>query len=59
MAEDPDSRPKTDEVLSDRARGPAERAVLGNNPTGSIVRVVGFIVLFVVVAGTLFYFLNR
>ena len=56
--EEPETRSETDKVLSDRARGPAERAALGKSPTGSMIRVVALVVLFIVAAGTVFYFLN-
>jgi hypothetical protein len=56
---DNNTRSETDKVLSDRARGPAERAVLGDSPTGSIIRLVVFVVVFIVLAGTVFYFLAR
>jgi hypothetical protein len=57
--QEPETRSETDKILSDRARGPAERAVLGKSPAGSMVRVVALVLLFIVVAGTVFYFLNR
>lgn len=49
-------RPETDEVLVERNRGVAERAVLGGNPYGSMVRIILGIVLFIAVFGTIFYF---
>ena len=49
-------RPETDEVLVERNRGAAERAVLGGNPYGSMVRIILGIVLFIAVFGTIFYF---
>jgi hypothetical protein len=52
-------RPKTDETLTELGRGKAERVVLGNNPYGTIVRIVVFIVLFVAIFGSIFYFSQR
>lgn len=57
--EEPETRSETDKILSDRARGPAERAALGASPTGSMIRIAAIVLLFVVAAGTVFYFLNR
>ncbi len=48
-------RPETDETLVERGRGSAERAALGRNPYGSMVRVILAVVLFVVVFGTIFF----
>lgn len=48
-------RPETDEVLVERNRGAAERAVLGNSPYGSMMRIILGIVAFIVVFGTVFY----
>ncbi len=48
-------RPETDEVLVERNRGVAERAALGNNPYGSMVRIILGVVAFIVVFGTIFY----
>ncbi len=49
-------RPETDEVIVERGRGTAERAALGNNPYGSMVRIILGVILFVAVFGTIFYF---
>ncbi len=48
-------RSETDEVLVERNRGVAERAVLGNSPYGSMMRIILGIVAFIVVFGTVFY----
>lgn len=48
-------RPETDTMLVDRARGKAERVVLGNSPFGSMVRIVAAALLFVVIFGTIFF----
>ena len=48
---------ETTQALTEQGRGTAERAVLGNNPYGSMIRVIAFVVLFVLVGGTIFYFL--
>jgi hypothetical protein len=53
--EDPAERPS----LKDQGRGPAERAVLGKSPATSMIRMVVFAVLFIVLFGTLFFFLNQ
>lgn len=47
---------KTDATLRERAQGAAERVLLGSNSIDGTVRVLGFILLFVVVFGTLFHF---
>jgi len=54
-----DQRPasETSQTLTDRAQGEPERAALGKNPMGSMARVALFVVLFIVIAGTLFYWL--
>ncbi|WP_127752493.1 MULTISPECIES: hypothetical protein [unclassified Devosia] len=46
---------ETSATVTDRGRGPAERAVLGEDPRGSIVRIVVAVIVFIVVAGTIFY----
>lgn len=56
---DPATRPETDKTLTELGRGKAERVALGNNPIGSMARIVLAIVLFVVVFGTVFYFALR
>lgn len=59
MQDPPDEtapRPVTDETLTELGRGKAERVVLGNNPYGSMARIVLGVMLFVVVFGTVFYF---
>ncbi|MBD8066107.1 hypothetical protein IC608_11550 [Devosia sp. PTR5] len=57
-AADADARPELDQVLTDRAQGPAERAVLGFEPMGTMIRLVAFVLFFVLVGGSLFYWLN-
>jgi hypothetical protein len=49
-------RAETDEVIVERGRGTAERAALGNNPYGSMVRIILGVILFIAVFGTIFYF---
>lgn len=56
---DDPTRPQTDRVISDLARGKAERVVLGNNPYGSILRIAAIVLLFVLVFGTLFFIAGR
>lgn len=51
-----EARPETDEAVTELGRGKAERAVLGNNPYGSMMRIVVAIGLFVIIFGTIFYF---
>jgi hypothetical protein len=53
---EPVARPETDKTLTELGRGKAERVVLGNNPLGTMARLVLAIVLFVVVFGSVFYF---
>jgi len=55
---DDNTRSETDKTLSERARGSAERAALGKNPGGSMLRIVVFAVAFVVLFGTIFYLLQ-
>jgi hypothetical protein len=52
-------RPETDEILVERNVGAAERAVLGKNPYGSIVRIVLAVVAFIAVFGTVFYMMQN
>jgi len=49
---------ETTQTITEQGRGIAERAALGNNPYGSMIRIVGFVVLFILVGGTIFYFLQ-
>ncbi|HEY8576004.1 MAG TPA: hypothetical protein VIL88_06665 [Devosia sp.] len=56
---DNDPRPETDIALTEQGRGAAERAVLGKNPMGSMARVILAVILFIVVFGTIFYFVQR
>ena len=58
MAQDP-VQSETSETLTEQGRGVAERAALGKNPYGSILRIVAFALLFIVVGGSIFYFLGR
>ncbi|GLQ55321.1 hypothetical protein [Devosia nitrariae] len=52
-------KPEEKPSLEDLGRGPAERAVLGRDPRLSTLRIVGAIALFILVFGTLFYYLTR
>lgn len=52
-------KPEEKPSLKDLGRGPAERAVLGRDPRWSTLRIVLTIALFILVFGTLFYFLIR
>ena len=52
-------RSETDRTITELGRGKAERAVLGRNPYGSMGRIILGAALFVIVFGTLFYFLQR
>ncbi|MDB5473244.1 MAG: hypothetical protein JWP99_547 [Devosia sp.] len=52
-------RPETDKVLTERNRGEAEVAVLGNNPFGSMTRIVLAVVVFVVLFGTIFFLMQN
>ena len=42
--------------MTELGRGKAERAVLGSNPSGSMMRIVVAIGLFIIIFGTIFYF---
>jgi hypothetical protein len=57
--EDGDGRTEVDREMVDRAAGPAERAVLGRNPYGSMIRIAVAIIGFVVLGGLLFVALIR
>lgn len=59
MQDEQPTRSETDKSLTDLGRGKAERVVLGNNPYGSILRIVLGVVLFILVFGTVFYFMGR
>lgn len=41
-----------------RAAQTLDQAVLGTTPQTAVIRIVAFVVLFIVGFGTLFYFLN-
>lgn len=56
---EPRPRAETDRTISELNRGKAERVVLGKNPYGSMIRIVLAVVLFVLVFGSIFYFLRR
>jgi len=48
-----------DNPAQHRTTQTVDRAVLGTTPQTARLRTILFIVLFIVVAGSLFYFLNR
>ncbi|SMQ70145.1 hypothetical protein SAMN06295905_1796 [Devosia lucknowensis] len=52
--DDPAKRPS----LDDQGSGPAERAVLGTMGPNGMIRLVVAILIFIVVGGTAFYFMN-
>lgn len=52
--DDPAKRPSQDDQYS----GPAERAVLGTMGPNGMIRLVVAILVFIVVCGTAFYFVN-
>jgi hypothetical protein len=54
-----DDNQNISEKLGDQARGAAERAVLGQAPAMSMLRIAGFIILFVLLFGTVFYLAMR
>lgn len=55
-ADDPERlRSETDKYISERNRGAPERVALGNNPYGSILRIVLAVVVFVALFGTIFF----
>lgn len=55
----PQVQSETDAALIERGRGQAERLVLGNNPLGSMARLVIAAALFILVFGTLFYLMQQ
>jgi hypothetical protein len=52
-------RPETDRVITDLARGKAERLLLGKNPYASMLAITLFVLIFIVVFGTIFFFAQR
>ena len=56
---DPSRQSKTSERLTERGRGKAERVVLGRNPFGTMVRIVVAVLLFILIAGSVFYFIRQ
>lgn len=48
-----------DNPSQSRAAQTVDRAVLGTTPQTARLRTILFIVLFIVIAGSVFYFLNR
>ena len=59
MTEKNSTKSDTDKKISDMAQGPAERAVLGKSPYGTMLRIVLFPLAFIVFFGTMFYFFSR
>jgi hypothetical protein len=57
--EDGGGRAEVDREMVDRAVGPAERAVLGRNPYGSMIRIAVALIGFIVLGGLLFVALIR
>ncbi|QYO76085.1 hypothetical protein [Devosia salina] len=53
-----DNRPEVDRVITEHAQDPLERAVLGTNPHGSMLRIAAFVLLFIVLGGGLFFYLG-
>lgn len=53
------SRSETDETLTELGRGKAERLVLGASPVGSMLRIILFLLAFVLVFGTIFFLAQR
>jgi len=56
---DPSRQSQTSERLTERGRGKAERVVLGRNPFGTMVRIVVAVLLFILIAGSVFYFIRQ
>ncbi|MDV3249895.1 hypothetical protein DevBK_00985 [Devosia sp. BK] len=56
---EPDRRSKTDKVIVDNAQGTAERLLLGTNPYGSMLRIFGVVLAFILIAGTVFYVVGQ
>ena len=56
---EPDRRAETDKVITDNAQGTGERAVLGVNPYGSMLRILAFVLGFILIAGSVFYWLGN
>ena len=56
---DPSPQSETSERLTERGRGKAERVVLGRNPFGTMVRIVVAVLLFILIAGSVFYFIRQ
>lgn len=49
---------ETSAVITDRAQGKAERLVLGKWPAGSILRIALIPVAFILIGGSIFFFMT-
>lgn len=56
---EPRPRPETDKITTDRAQGRFEEQILGRSPATTMVRLAGFVLVFILVGGTAFYFLTQ
>ena len=53
------TRPEVSKVLTERQQPNYERALFGPNGFSGTFRLVGFVLLFVLLFGSLFYFTGR
>lgn len=52
-------RPETDKIITDRAQGRFEEQILGRSPVTTMVRLAGFVLMFILLGGTAFFFLSQ
>lgn len=48
--------PESSREIAERGRGQSERTILGRSPAASVARIAGFVLAFIVLGGTVFYF---
>ncbi|OAM77097.1 hypothetical protein [Devosia elaeis] len=58
MPADPDKRSATDRAITERAQGKADRLLLGTSSHGTMLRLAGLVLAFILVGGTIMYLLN-
>ena len=58
MPADADKRAATDREITERAQGKVDRLLLGTSSYGTMLRLGGLVLAFIVIGGTIMYLLN-
>lgn len=58
MADRKETRPQTDQAISNNLQQPVDYWLLGASPRGAMLRIVGFIAAFILIGGMLMALLN-